>query len=238
MTAPKRYGRPIPAAAVARLLDEACLARLARLTKLPPDADRVAFAEGVRTAAIIYAHDAAAAHPNRLHREIAALKAAARAQRYEQTAAFLRGMSAEALALVHQREVRLKGRLPPLPPPDALDDPVRRDAACATIAALLSVGGRIAPSRNRPSGKRSQTWRSELLAPPLQQRPTRRAAERMLAQNLSLALLEATGAEPALTAHPDKPGPFARLVAEVLRLVGAPHVNAVKVINALNRLRH
>ena len=54
---------------------------------------------------------------------------------------------------------------------------------------------------------------------------------------LRIAWLEATGKEASLTADPRRPGPFARMVQECLKLVGAGHADAVALVNKLNQIR-
>jgi hypothetical protein len=78
-----------------------------------------------------------------------------------------------------------------------------------------------------------------LCAPKASRREPRREAERTLVMWLQVAVAEA-GAKVPVTAHHYKRGPFAKMTAEVLRLVRAPESAeglAVELINHLERER-
>ena len=52
---------------------------------------------------------------------------------------------------------------------------------------------------------------------------------------LQVAWAEASKKHVPVTARRENPGPFARFAQDALRLVGAPHANAVELINVLKR---
>jgi hypothetical protein len=125
-----------------------------------------------------------------------------------------------------------------LPPTETLCDETQREKACDAIVMLCRTGGRHIEGRKRPSGRRSRSWQARLYAPEPSRHPGKRKAERAFLRRLQLAWLEATGERPSMTAHHVNLGPFAKMVRESLRLVGAAHADAVGLINELNRRRH
>ena len=124
-----------------------------------------------------------------------------------------------------------------VPSPEMLRDHARREEACATVVKLCQYGGHWVQSRKRPSGKRSWSWRPYLRAPKPQRHFPKREAERTFIMLIRIAWQEATSTEAPLTADPRRPGPFARMVKECLKLVGAAHADAVGLINELNQVR-
>jgi hypothetical protein len=89
----------------------------------------------------------------------------------------------------------------------------------------------------RLTGKRSTTWQPKLFAPEPDQHPPKREAERQFVMHLQLAWLEAVGKPPTATVNPSRSDrPFANLVRECLKLVGA-NADAVALINELQRRR-
>jgi hypothetical protein len=124
-----------------------------------------------------------------------------------------------------------------VPSPETLRDRARREEACATVVKLCQYGGHWVQSRKRPSGKRSWSWRPYLRAPKPQRHFPKREAELTFVMWLRIAWLEATGKEAPRTTDPRRPGPFARMVKECLKLVGAAHADAVGLINKLNQVQ-
>src|SRR6516225_151415 len=124
-----------------------------------------------------------------------------------------------------------------IPSPEMLRDHARREEACATVVKLCQYGGHWVQSRKRPSGKRSWSWRPYIRAPKPQRHFPKREAERTFIMLIRIAWQEATSTEAPLTADPRRPGPFARMVKECLKLVGAAHADAVGLINELNQVR-
>lgn len=214
------------------VFDEACIDRLAGIARLPPGADQERFAKGVREAARIYAQEILAPNENKLHGEIAALNTAAQHKRYGQVADLLEKLSPKAIGLLSKRRLSLE-----LPTSADLREPRRRQLACEAVFRLSQYGGGYVEGRRRPSGKRSRTWRPLLVAPEPQRHVLKREAEQNFVMFLQIAWVDATGSEPSLTASATKPGPFARMVTECLKLVGANHANAAGLINRLHSRR-
>ncbi len=186
---------------VSTVFDDKCIGKLASLAKLPANADIKAFAAGVREAAQIFTREAQIPNANELHSEISELHDAAERRRYDQAANLLANLSPRAREMVMERAVRpsLKTELPSA---EALRDVRRREAACAKIATLCRIGGRLVPGRRRPGGKQSRpVMRPLLYAPEPRRNFSRRDAERDFVMWLSIAYYEATGTAPARTAR-------------------------------------
>jgi hypothetical protein len=218
--------KPIAATDIPRIFDDACIDTLAALGRLPADSDRKRFAEGVREAARIYARDAHMPTDNELNAEFAALYGAAKRKRYGQVAALLEKLSPQARKLLSKRATRLS--LEP-PAPEELRDTAQQKA-CDIVLKLCQHGGSYDEGRRR-------RWHPLLSAPERSKNFPRRDAERDFIMWLQVAWLEATDKRPSLAANPARPGPFARMAAECLRLVGASHADTVGLINELNRRR-
>jgi hypothetical protein len=219
-----------PRTNVLHSLDDACINRLA--DKLPADADRERFAEGVREAARIYLREVWAPNVNKLHAEIAALHAAAQHKRYGQVADLLEMLSPQAFRLLSSQRLSVQ-----LPAPTDLREPRRQRSACEAVFRLSQRGGAIVKDRLRGPDKRSRKWRPLLVGPDPRRHVPKRDAERNFIMWLQIAWLEATGAPPGLAANARRPGPFTLMVREALKLVGGGHADAVGLINQLNRSR-
>jgi len=229
--------KPVAAADIQRIFDDACIDTLAAIGRLPAGADRERFAEGVRAAARIYARDVRIPTDNELYAEIAALYRAAERKRCGQVASLLEKLSPKVRELLRNRATRLSLELPAS---EALRDTAQQKA-CDTVLKLCQHGGKYIKGRRRPSGKRSSTWRPLLVAPKPRRDFPRRDAERNFIMWLQLAWLEANGAQPNLAANRalnrEIRGAFARMAAECLRLVGASYADPVGLLNELNRRR-
>jgi hypothetical protein len=127
-----------------------------------------------------------------------------------------------------------------------VSDRTRRAEACKLLRLMCVSGGRIVEGRSRPSGRKSRALQVTLNAPSRRRGFARRDAERQFVMWLQVAYLEATGRRPPRTARHAGPnrkvirkvgGPFVRMVIECLRLVGAPHADAVELIKDLERQR-
>jgi hypothetical protein len=242
----RKARHPIAADDVARVFDDACIERLARIGKLPSGADRRVFGEGIRDAARIYAREARYPNANTLNDEIAGLHRAADRRLHAQVADWMERLSPQARGMLIERANRLGLELPP---PNALLDNERRENACAAIVRLCAIGGRFVEGRLRATGRRSRkVWRPALYVPSKQRNFLRREAERNFLMWLRVAWVEATGempeavgCMPAKTArHADESraiGPFGRMLRECLRLLGAADTDAVELINDLHRRR-
>jgi hypothetical protein len=231
------------------VFDDSCIQRLAKIAKLPAEADLKAFGGAIREAARIYIGDVHVPTANELHAEITCLYKAADGREFLQTAMLWHYLSPEARDLLTDRGARPNVN-PELPEAEALLDADQREAACEAIAALCRVGV-VTPKPadadvdggQQPSDRRRRTPRTALHAPDPRRHFPKRAAERNLVMWLSIAYLEATGKEPRLTArHANEArvlGPFASIVGECLRLLGAetsPYkdgvVDPVELINS------
>jgi hypothetical protein len=241
------------------VFNDPCVQRLGLLAKLPRGADMQAFAAGVRDAAFLYAGAARQPNSNQVRAEIRALYRSAARRDFGSLAELLENLSDPARLLLSRRHRPAAVHSVPavagqpdrprrsairprvergLPAPADLRDPMHREHACVAVERLCLLGGRYADGRRRPSGRRSRpNWQPELYAPPPSRHFAKRAAEREFVTLLRFAWLEATGKQPARTARHDSPGPFARLVDECLRLVGAPYADAIELINDLHRRR-
>ena len=102
--------KPITAADVPRIFDDACIDRLA--ARLPKGADRKRFGEGVRAAASNYASEVRGPTLNSLNDEIAALYRAANGKRCEQVAALLENLSSQSRKLLSKRATGLSLNCP------------------------------------------------------------------------------------------------------------------------------
>lgn len=232
-----RNPRAIVAEAVPKVIDDAAIQRLAVLAKLPLGADLVAFGQSVRSAVFIYARDAATPSSNEVHREIEKLHSLARRRAYGDLSTAIEKMTSDARRLLERRRAALNVRASEMlkrhrpdvarrilalriPNPAELHDPDRREQAATGLKELIEVEVRYDEGRNRPSGRHSRTRRPSLVAPEAGRGEPRREAERSLVMWLQVAMLEAVEHVPTTAQH-NNPGPFARLAAEVLRLVGA-----------------
>jgi hypothetical protein len=236
---------PIAEEEVVHEFDDSCIARLAGIGELPANADKQRFAESIRVAARIYARDAREPNDNKLHAEIASLHKAAERHDYERVSKLLAALSPRSRERLNDRAKRLGFGLPTS---EALHDPELREEACISVARLCCTGGGYVDGRLRRSGKRSRTWRWRLYAPGPRSHFPKRQAERDFVMWVRLAWLEAVGEAPSATVNPGRGklrpngsrepgGPFARMICECLRLVGASHADAVGLLNELARRR-
>jgi hypothetical protein len=141
----------IAAADVLHIFDHACIKGLADVARLPADADRERFAEGVREAARIYAQEARAPNVNELRTEIAALHAAAERQRCGQVADLLEKLSPKASRLLSKRATRLGLELPASAD---LRKPPRQPKACEAVLKLCQYGVEYVEGRSDLEGFR------------------------------------------------------------------------------------
>ncbi len=241
-----------------------CTARdLWRAAKCRGQADFQALAQGLNLAAKSRS-EAIASTPNKRHRQIEELYRAASRRRFEQAAKLLEELHPWALAELRARHERLREReesrrahhtrrrglagrtedaASPLsseyswmPDPPALRDAERRDAACEALSWLCLDGGAAVDGRQRPNGRRSRTFKPRLHAPEMQKHPEVRRPEREFIDALRFAWCEATGEVPPRWASLSRCGPFARFAQLALAHIGAPHANAVELINDIGRM--
>jgi hypothetical protein len=206
---------------------------------LPEIADRQTLAKGIREAARIYAEDALRPSGNDERNEIESLHRAAARGDHTQVAKLIEALSSETHRKLTAREATpgFENAGLKFPSSQALRDPQQRDEACDVVRRFCSFGGQYIEGRKRPSGKHSTTWSPLLWAPQPISHPSKREAERRFVMHLRTVYLEATGKAAASTVNPSRPGPFARFVRVCLRLVGAPHADAIALINDLDERR-
>ena len=234
----KKTQRTISTDDVPRVFDDPCIDRLARVGELPASADRQRFAESVRDAARIYARDAREPTGNQVREEIEKLHRAALRRQYERVADLTEALSLEACQLLEAREFTPGFSAAGLKMPSSNDlrDPARREHSCDVLRGFCSLGGAYVAGRMRRTGRQSTTWKPLLHAPAPIKHPPKREAERQFVMHLQLAWLEATEKSPTATVNPSQSDrPFANLVRECLRLVGAGHADAVGLINELHQ---
>jgi hypothetical protein len=247
----------IELARITTVFNDSCILKLASVAKLPAGADLDALGWWIREAAEMFVLESRIPTRNDLHREIAALYQAASRRNFDRAGQLRDMLSPEALAIIRvpdtaelneasahveakaDRRRHRSSRVPErfvLPAAAELRDPMLRDQACAMIASLCRIGGRQVEGRTRRSGKRSSpTLRPELNAPAPSRNILRREAERNFVKRISIGWCKATGKEPPRTARRAGAerdiGPFARLVRECLRLLGASYADPVALIN-------
>jgi hypothetical protein len=258
---PKRR-QIISLADVPAVFDDPCIRKLAATAKLPAGANLEAFRWWIREAAEMFVREVQIPTANEVRSEIGALYTAAAQRDFERAASLRESLSQEALALFDEpalaleikaysqdavaeeraRSPKTKQSARSLPSPSDLRDDALRDKACAAIESLCRIGGQLVEGRRRALGKRSRaSFRAHLFAPSSVRHFPKREAERRFVSRLSIAWRKATGKEPPRTARRRGAerdiGPFARLVRECLRLVGAKYADPVALINELGASR-
>jgi hypothetical protein len=224
--------RIIPLSDVATRFDDACICRLAQIAELPPNADLEVLGLFIREAADLFVRDALSPTSNEIRNEIASLHDALERRDYDRAISLLDELSLEARARLGDV----------LPTPADLRDADSRDETAAALASLCRIGGQRVEGRRRPDGTRSpSSVRPYFNAPEASRTFLRREAERYFVERLSIAWCRATSKAPPRTARRASAerdiGPFARLVRECLRLVGAAHADPVALTNAVGAPR-
>ena len=227
-TSKARYKHPriIALSDVVTRFDDACICKLALIAKLPPGSDLEIFGWCIREAAELFVRESCIPTNNEVRNEIASLHDAAERRAYKEAARRLNVLSLEARAILGNG----------LPTATDLGDDVLRDCAAAALASLCRSGGQRVEGRRRSHGKRSpSSVRPYFYAPTASKSFLRRKAERNFVERISIAWCETIGKKPPRTARRADAGrdigPFARLVRECLRLVGATHADPVALIN-------
>jgi hypothetical protein len=242
---------PIRAEEVAQIFSDQSVAMIARAAGLPSWTNIPLLAAALRASAGRYAIDARVSGFNAIRKRVDALIRAARRWDYSKMVAILsrpddvmQFLKTRAL-LLQQRtateEEQVRWRVPLVA---ELLDPARQEEAVRAIWRLAVVGGAWVPGRNRPGGKRSLKCELELHAPASKSQLWREA-ERNFVIFLRIDYYAATGRMPPNTARRDMLGPFARMVAECLRLTRVPVSEidphrtalAVQLINDIDRAR-
>lgn len=223
------------------VFDDRRVTELARDGKMPEGTDLVRFARSMRGAVADYARRVHTLSPNEIHREVRALHRTAFRLDYDRVAILLDRLPSDVRNWLDGNAMRsgwqsTRGMPARLPSADALRDIARRHEACVLVRQLCTTGGEIVEGRRRGNGRRSRSHKHLLCAPQPSRHFAKRDAELGLIVSLQVSFAIATGRMPALTAHPDSPGPFARMVQKVLHLV-CSRANAVGLINELNKRR-
>jgi hypothetical protein len=241
----------IEADQVPDIFTDPCIEHLARIGKFPLDGNKRVLAEGMRDAARTYARKSREPNDNEMRLEIESLCGAAERRDYDQVAMLIESLSCTTRNLLlnyaywqhdetattlaspkpngprRRRPISAQWTNVPLPRPETLRDEASRDKACATVVKLCQCGGT----------RGARGWRWYLRAPKPQRNFPKRDVERGFVTLLTIAWTEATGEMPSPTADPGCPGPYARMVKECLRLVGAGHADAVGLLNSLHECR-
>jgi hypothetical protein len=214
-----------------RCFCETEIRRLASMAKLPAKADLARFGEAVRDAVSLYVKRLQEPNVNQIHREISALHKAALRRDFQALACNIRSLSEQA-----RHFLMIKSQTALIPSKADFEDPAKCEEAAAIVELLCVRGGEVQMKKRRDGRQyRTLTWKIAGSNPT--RTPQKRSAERDLAMWLQVACLEATGRTPGLSAHPDNPGPFARLLRSCLDMIGAKHVDAIELINSLNKQR-
>jgi hypothetical protein len=227
----------IAPADVTHVFDDKCIRRLADTAKLPKTADIDRFTRDLRLSVRLYADRAREPTCNEWHDEIARLYASARRRSCAKVVELVDALSLSARTILDEKKGLLGERIhcrSPLPPSCRSG---QSECTCDIYETLCCMGGRVVLGRRRSLGRRSRSWQPLLEAPERRRNFPKRQAEQHLVMLLQIDWLLATGTNPPVTADHRNPGPFARMVRECLRLVGASHADAVGLINELDRQR-
>ena len=213
---------------IALVFGDDCICELA--ANLPADSDLNTFAWWIREAAETFVYESSIPTNNEVRSEIASLHDAAERRACDELVRLREGITPEARAILGEA----------LPAATDLRDDALRDEVAGALASLCRIGGRRVDGRRRSSGKRSSpSLRPNLYAPTASKNFLRREAERNFVERISIAWGKGTGKKPPRTArHADASrgiGPFARLVRECLRLVGAGYADPVALINEVGK---
>jgi hypothetical protein len=130
----------IAAADVERVFDDPCIGRLAKMSRLPQNADLLRFGDGIRQAVLIYARDVGRPTPAEIRDEIERLHRAAVRRNYDEVRERLVVLTPESRRLLSDRGARPSLRLT-LPTPEVLADEGRCDAACDVVRRICNIGG-------------------------------------------------------------------------------------------------
>lgn len=237
MTTRKQRARLISRDDVERVLDDSAIQCLAQAARLPRRADLTRFGRYVRAAVHQYLNDANVPQPSE-HR--ATIDSLARKLRdalddkpgaLEAAVAFFEAIppaTRKVLEDVHDPEN--------IPTVRDLRDPVHGRKELVRLYGLCHRGAEWKAGRRRPGGKRSRPRLEPLLIGP-RVRPGRPSnhAEFVLCTWLAIAYELLAERPPPFQADRRNPGPFVRLVRDVLALAGAADVDAVEMVEAYGR---
>ena len=234
MTTRDQRSRLISPDDVDRIFDSAAIRRIARCAKMPADADIEAFGCSVRSAAREYLSNATTPDPGEHREALEDLAHHVRLALDGDPSAPHRVV--DALGSLHPETRRLLDSWAAphreVPTSEELLHPEDGRAALILLSGLCHRGAAWKPGRKRRGGKQSRpTLQAEVIGPRVRRGRPSDIAEFLLCTWLGGAYYKATGRFPPRQSHPDNPGPFARLVREVLCLLGASNINAVELVN-------
>ena len=229
MTTRKQQMLLIDASEVERIFSDTAIEQLAQRVGLPNKTDINKLSKGLRKTVTEYLDEAHQLQPGEIRRAIYNL------HQYAHQA-----LKGDDMALRHAKEClsdltsEVREHLfQPLPETHDLEDPEQCQEALLQIVGLTVMGSSWKQGRKRPGAKRS---RPTLVPIPTGPRVRRgrpsNDAEKVLCIFLGIVYLVATGTRPPRRANHRAPGPFVRLLTEVLSLAGAPHVDAVELVNS------
>ncbi len=221
------------------MFDAAAIAQLAQTAKLASSADTEKYGQRIRDAARQYLADSEAIRPLE-HRDSIKTLAHMVRRALDGGPSSIQA-AAEALDALHPTTLTVlqEGAWPRhVPTGDDLLDASHGRVALILLYGLCHRGAEWKMGRKRPGGKRSAPTLTPLLADTNVRvgRP-RNDAEFMLCTQLGIIYYKATKKMPPRRADARKPGPFVRLVDGVLRLLGAPGVNAAELVEAYGAYR-
>ncbi len=214
-------------------------AHLARAAKLESSADVKKFGRSVRASVRQYLIDATDPQPSEHRAAIASLARSVRDALDGKPGGLEAAAAAlEALPPATRRMFEDVAYPRSVPTVRDLRDPVRGRKALSLLYGMCHRGAEWKPGRKRPEGKRSRPRFEPILIKTgaRRGRPPNRA-EFMLCTYLGGTYYKATGKMPSRTADARNPGPFVRLVGGVLKLLGAPDVNAAELVEAYGAYR-
>ena len=212
-----RLVNPISVDEIPLVFSDRAVAKLAVNARLPDGTDMQRLAKDIRAAAAQYARDADQPTPNKVRRELDALRRAAERREYRKLKQLLAEISDPARELLEIRLADIRdGHTRKnhrdtwfLPEPEELSDPTRRDVACDMVYSLAVTGGFRVEGRARGGSRRRHRMQVRLIAPEPSRSEPRREAERTFVMWLRIAYHRATGRMPPSTAQHYRPGPFA-----------------------------
>ena len=227
------------------LFSDRLIAKLAEDSNLPQNADRLLFAEFVRTAATFYLQERASVTSAKIRADVNAVRQVVRpmngrtkTRSPQRIIRALGDVSPETLKLLGERAER-RGQI--FPTMNSIMDPTSINEAGNMLHALTSLGGSVQLGRKRAGGKRSRKYVAELYAPPSKRNFARHGPERVAIKQLRVAWRVAAAhadperalrAEvPATTASRENPGPFVRLVRGFFAALGVK-ADTVNLINS------
>ncbi len=241
MATRKQRARLILSDDVERVFDDLAIQCLAQAAKLPHSADLARFGRSVRAAVRQYLTDTNAPQPSEHRAAIASLARKARDALDGKPGAL--EATADALEALPPatRKMFVEDIAYPKSVPTVCDlrDPVHGRTALSLLYGLCHRGAEWKEGRKRPGGKRSRPHLQPLLAGPRWRRgrPSNRA-EFMLCTYLDSTYWVATGRRPPRRADRRNPGPFVRMVRDVLALAGAASIDAAELVEVCGRARN